>query len=85
MIDGRNIEILEIEEGRQNCFLCILIFMLESLKVGVNVSLEHNKLSSQPQSGIYLSPVIRDICLEVFNVKDVAGLLDYLYGFGLDY
>mmetsp|Transcript_17945 Transcript_17945/g.17260 ORF Transcript_17945/g.17260 Transcript_17945/m.17260 type:complete len:456 (+) Transcript_17945:749-2116(+) len=97
MVDGRCIEVLEVEEGRQNCFLSILIFLLESLKIGVqnshgkkveavNISLEHNtKINSQVQSGISLSPVIRDICLEIFNVRDVPGLLDYLYGFGLDY
>jgi hypothetical protein len=43
----RRIEFLEVEEGRQNCFLSILIFLLESLKIGVTLSSENNKMNSQ--------------------------------------
>ena len=38
-----------------------------------------------PLSGsVYVSPVIRDISFEVFQVRDINSLFDYLSGFGLD-
>ena len=36
--DRSHVEILEVEEGRQNCFAALLVFLLQSLRVAVQTA-----------------------------------------------
>ena len=88
--DSRITEILNVEIGRQNCFLSIIVFLLESMKVAAATS-SGNKRGSGGLGGmrqlenIYVSPVIRDVCLEVFEMRDITSLFDYLSGMGFEF
>ena len=112
--DSRSTEILNVEGGRQNCFLSILVFLLESLKVAAETSnttstttsfhsatsrmrsgsdglrdFHDGDLGSNPRRNVlsgpvYVSSVIRDISLEIFQSRDLSSLFDYLSGYGID-
>ena len=81
--ESRSTDILSVEMGRQNCFTSIIIFLLKSVKTAAEASVTHHRTVGGT-SGVYVSPVLRDVCLEVFQVKDMSSLLDLLDALGLD-
>lgn len=75
--DGHHFEILDVEEGRDNVFACLLIFMLEFYKIRVSLHFA-NKIvdrfgvivqrSSHSSQG--LESAIRIILSELFDCSD---------------
>ena len=82
-VDSRCTDILTVEIGRQNCFMSIIVFLLKSVKSAAEASITHYRAVGGT-SGVYVSPVLRDICLEVFQMRDISALLDLLVTLGLD-
>jgi hypothetical protein len=82
-VDSRCTDILTVEMGRQNCFTSIIVFLLKSLKTAAEASVTHHRTMGGT-SGMYVSPVLRDVCLEVFQVKDISSLLDLMATLGMD-
>lgn len=118
----RNIEILRVEAGRQNCFMCLIIFVIESLKsniensknkksinlgrnnetgIGLNEDDRGREKGSEDEilgrsiSGINqnntqytgnfcLSPLMSDLCFEIFEIRNTNTLIDYLIGLGFN-
>jgi hypothetical protein len=81
--DNKFTEILTIEDGRQNSFLSVIVFLLESLRAimrGYNSS-----RAGDGQNGVYVSSVINDLCLEVFQMRDINAVLDYFTNLGMDF
>ena len=86
--DSRLTEILNIESGRQNCFMSIIVFLLRSLKAATECHVSHNRVAGGGGGGVgggkYVAPVIEEICLEVFQTRDIESLIEYLISIGFD-
>ena len=80
--DSRCADILIVEDGRQNCYMAIIVFLLMYVKNATESSLSHSRTAGG--HGAYVSPVIRALCLEVFQMRDMNSLLDYLDTLGMD-
>ena len=80
--DSRCADILVVEDGRQNCYMAIIVFLLTSVKNAAESSLTHSRTVGGHSA--YVSPVIRALCLEVFQMRDMNSLLDYLSTLWMD-
>ena len=81
--DSRLTEILNIESGRQNSFMSIIVFLLRSLKAATEGHVSYNRAGGGG-GGRYVAPVIEEICLEVFQTRDIESLIEYLISIGFD-
>ena len=97
--NSRYTEILNIENGRQNCFSSLIIFVIESVKNSIensqNKKVQHDEKNEEFHQenrnqnilhlgAISISPLIGDLCCGIFEIRNTASLIDYLLSLGLD-
>jgi hypothetical protein len=86
--DGRVVEVLEVDGGRSNCFLCIIVFLLQTMVTasgpGGARSVKRLKYQKGNRGVPALPASLINLAMNVFDILDEPSLLDFISELGPD-